>query len=172
MRTTTSPHPQPTGRAAPRHPAADIIRRASATMQDIEQWTVVLYVGGATVDEIASALSVEREKVRQSILHAGLTWRRGTRAIDPLAILREVRCSGVVSLREVGRRLGYSEETVRHTVAALGMGDVVRRLLRMRRRAARRVAIARSTETLSDMAKRTPRVRRLDGRRQAAIRVA
>ena len=159
MRTMTTP--QPTERATTRHAGADIIRRAAATMHETEQWAVVLYVGGATVDEIALALSIGRDEVRDSILRAGLTWRRGARAIDPLAIMREVRCPGVVTLREVGRRLGYSEETVRHTVAALGMGDIVRRLLRMRRRAARRA-------TLSDVAKRPVRVRGIDTRRPAA----
>jgi hypothetical protein len=167
MRTITTP----TERAT-RHPGADIIRRAAATMHDTEQWAVVLYVGGATVDEIAPALGISRDEVRHSILRAGLTWRRGARVIDPLAIMREVRCPGVVTLRDVGRRLGYSEETVRHTVAALGMTDIVRRLMRMRRRAARRAAVEGSTPALGDLVNRSPRVRGIVSRRPAAARVA
>jgi hypothetical protein len=88
-------------------------------------------------------------------MSAGLACRRGVRQIDPLAILREVRKSGTLSLRTVAARLAYSEETVRHSIAALGMTEAVRRLLRLRRRSARRVAVANvgiAREQLSDEA--------------------
>jgi len=56
-----------------------------------------------------------------------------------------VRKSGTLSLKEVAARLDYSEETVRHSVQALAMGEAVRRLLRLRRRAARRAAVAEAS---------------------------
>ncbi|HKO16594.1 MAG TPA: DeoR family transcriptional regulator, partial [Gemmatimonadaceae bacterium] len=101
------------------------------------QWAMVLYLGGATVEDIAASLGVGREIVRQALADAGLPSRRGTRAVDPLAIMREVRRPGTLSLREVAQRLGYAEDTVRHGIVALGMAEAVRRLLRLRRRATR-----------------------------------
>lgn len=106
-----------------------------------EAWVEALYVGGATVDEIARLLGTDREWVRQCVGRSGLTCRRSDRQVDALAIMREVRKSCTLSLKEVAARLGYSEDTVRHSIAALGMSEAVRRLMRIRRRMARRVAV-------------------------------
>ena len=138
MRTIT---PATANTSADAREGADIPREPEA-VDPREAWVIALYVGGATVDEVAVLLSVPREWVRECVGRAGLTCRRADRKVDALAILREVRKSGTLSLKEVAARLDYSEETVRHSVNALGMSESVRRLLRLRRRAARRVAIA------------------------------
>jgi predicted transcriptional regulator len=75
-------------------------------------------------------------------MDANLARHRGARNIDVLAVMREVRRPGTLTLREVAARLRYSEETVRYSITALGMTESVRRLFRLRRRAARRVAAA------------------------------
>ena len=142
MRTITPPTATTSAEARPED--ADIPRQPDA-FDAREAWVIALYVGGASVDEVAVLLGVAREWVRQCVGRAGLTCRRADRQVDPLAILREVRKPGTLSLKEVAARLDYSEETVRHSVQALAMGEAVRRLLRLRRRAARRAAVAEAS---------------------------
>jgi hypothetical protein len=134
---------------------------------EVEAWVFMLFAGGATVDEIAGAVSFSREWVRQCILSTGLSWRGRARHVDALAILRDVRRTGTLSLREVAARLNYTEETVRHCLSALGMAESVRRLLRLRRRAARRVATANAREAVASI-----EVTAIDARDQVAARVA
>lgn len=141
MRTITPPTATTSAEA---RDDADIPRQPEA-IDAREAWVIALYVGGASVDEVAVLLGVAREFVRECVGRAGLTCRRADRQVDPLAILREVRKAGTLSLKEVAARLDYSEETVRHSVQALGMGEAVRRLLRLRRRAARRAAVAEAS---------------------------
>jgi transposase len=132
-----------------------------------EAWVLVLYQGGASVYEIAALLGAGREWVRQCVLAAGLPWRRGVRQVDALAILREVRRPDTLSLKAVAARLGYSEETVRQSVMALGMSEAVRRLLRLRRRSARRVAAAGVVDGLAALT-----LRAIGARRTQTARVA
>jgi predicted transcriptional regulator len=127
---------------------------------------MALYLGGATVDEIAFALGGARASVRQVVMDAGLARRRG-RPIDVLAITREIRREGTLTLREVAARLGYCEETIRHSIAALAMTEAVRRLFRLRRRAARRVAVANA-----DIEVEAIPVRPIGQRRTPTVRVA
>lgn len=143
------------------------IPRTRLTREQREAWVMALYLGGATVDEIAFALASAPASVRQIVMEAGLVRHRGSRNIDVLAIMREVRRAGTLTLREVAARIGYSEETVRHSIAALGMTESVRRLFRLRRRAARRVAAANVDLTLDAVPLRT-----IGQRRVAAVRVA
>ena len=153
---STSEDARQDGTDIPRHPQVSDAREA---------WVIALYVGGASVDEVAVLLGVGREWVRQCVGRSGLTCRRADRQVDALAILREVRRSGTLGLKEVAARLGYSEETVRHSIAALGMSESVRRLMRLRRRTARRVAAANATGEVEALplravgARRTPIVR-------------
>lgn len=128
---------------------------------------MALYLGGATVDEIAFVLGTARTVIRQCVMDAGLARHRGARSIDVLAILREVRLPGTVTLKEVAARIGYSEETVRYSIGALGMADSVRRLFRLRRRAARRVAAANA-----DLSPAPVAIDSISTRRSAAVRVA
>ena len=170
MRTITPP-PIPHARTAAKSPAgrqagADIPRRP-VRREEREAWVIAFYMGGATVGEIAGVLAAGREWVRQCVVGAGLAWRRGARQIDAIAILREVRRTGTLSLKEVAARLGYSEETVRQSVAALGMTESVRRLMRLRRRAARRVALANASADLNALP-----LRAIGARRIPAVRVA
>jgi AraC-like DNA-binding protein len=132
-----------------------------------EAWVVALYMGGATLEEVAFVLGNSRSWVRQCVMEAGLARHRGTRNIDVLAILREVRLPATLTLKEVAARLGYSEETVRHGISALGMSESVRRLFRLRRRAARRVAIAKADVLVEALP-----MRGLGTRRSASVRVA
>src|SRR5579864_7568802 len=97
----------------------DIPRTPRLNREQREAWVMALYLGGATVEEIAFVLGSGRTSVRQCVMEVGLA-RRSAKHIDVLAILREVRRSGTISLKEVAARIGYSEETVRHSVAALG----------------------------------------------------
>ena len=128
---------------------------------------MALYLGGATVDEIAFVLGTARTSIRQTVMDTGVARHRGTRNIDVLMIMREVRLTGTLTLKEVAARIGYSEETVRQSIAALGMTESVRRLFRLRRRAARRVAIANADRP------RTPvTLASITGRRSGAVRVA
>src|SRR5262249_46372266 len=108
-----------------------------------------------------------RSSVRQCVMEAGLARHRSTKNVDVLAILREVRRSGTISLREVAVRIGYSEETVRHGVAALGMSEAVRRLFRLRRRTARRVAAG-----TADLPIEAVPLRPIGARRTPTVRVA
>jgi transposase-like protein len=143
----------------------DIPRTPRFTREQREAWVMALYLGGATVDEIALVLGAPRATIRQCVMDAGLARHRGARQIDVLAILREVRVQGTITLREVAARIGYSEETVRHGIAALGMTESVRRLFRLRRRSARRAAAANADLPLAALplrsigARRTPSVR-------------
>jgi len=143
------------------------IPRTRLTREQREAWVMALYLGGATVDEIAFVLGTARASVRQMVMDAGLARHRGARNIDVLVIMSEVRRAGTLTLREVAARIGYSEETVRHSIAALGMTESVRRLFRLRRRAARRVAVANSDLTLEALTLPT-----ISQRRLAAVRVA
>lgn len=120
----------------------DIPRPPRLTREQRESWVMALYLGGATIDEIAFVLGSPRGVVRQCVMEAGVVRHRAARNIDVLAILREVRRTGTLTLKEVAARIGYSEETIRHSIAALGMTESVRRLFRLRRRTARRVAAA------------------------------
>jgi transposase len=156
-----------TARAAASTPVTDISRAPHLNREQREAWVIALYLGGATVDEIAFALGSAREWVRQSVMDAGLARHRGARNVDALAILREVRRTGTLTLREVAARLGYSEETVRHNVTALGMSESVRRLFRLRRRAARRVAAANAALGVEPLP-----LRAIGTRRTPAARVA
>jgi hypothetical protein len=164
MRTITLPTATPSADA--RTDGADIPRSTPAN-DEREAWVMALYLGGASVDEVAVLLGVGREWVRQCVGRAGLTCRRADRQVDALAILREVRKPGTLSLKEVAARLDYSEDTVRHSIAALGMGESVRRLLRLRRRAARRVAVTNTPEQVEAVA-----LRAHAARRAPAVRVA
>jgi len=128
---------------------------------------MALYLGGATIDEISFVLGSARTSIRQCVMDAGLARHRGTRNIDVLAILREVRRQGTLTLREVAARIGYSEETVRHSIAALGMAESVRRLFRLRRRSARRVAAANAALPVTALS-----LHEHDARRTQAARVA
>ena len=153
---TTSADARPEGTDIPRQPDGADAREA---------WVIALYLGGATVDEVAVLLAAPREWVRECVGRAGLTCRRADRKVDALAILREVRKPGTLSLKEVAARLDYSEETVRQSIHALEMAESVRRLFRLRRRAARRVAAANASGevealTLPEIgARRTPTAR-------------
>jgi hypothetical protein len=131
-----------TARAAASTTISDIPRAPRLNREQREAWVIALYLGGATIDEIAFALGSARTWVRQSVMDANLARHRGARNIDVLAVMREVRRPGTLTLREVAARLRYSEETVRYSITALGMTESVRRLFRLRRRAARRVAAA------------------------------
>ncbi|HEY7236154.1 MAG TPA: DeoR family transcriptional regulator [Gemmatimonadaceae bacterium] len=145
----------------------DIPRTPRLNREQREAWVMALYLGGATLEEIAFVLGSGRSSVRQCVMEAGLARHRAVRNIDVLAILREVRRSGTLTLREVAARIGYSEETVRHSVLALGMSESVRRLFRLRRRAARRVAVANA-----DVALEAVPLRPIGTRRTPSIRVA
>ena len=116
---------------------------------------MALYLGGA------------RTAIRQCVMDCGLARHRGARNIDVLAIMREVRQTGTLTLKEVAARLAYSEETIRHSIAALGMTESVRRLFRLRRRAARRAAAANAAPAIAPLT-----VRAITTRRSAAVRVA
>ncbi|HKW48870.1 MAG TPA: hypothetical protein VJN70_15575 [Gemmatimonadaceae bacterium] len=164
MRTLTA-RTVTTSAAAPAR--TDIPRTPRLTREQREAWVMALYLGGATVDEIAFVLGSGRTSVRQCVLEAGLARHRATKNVDVLAILREVRCRGTISLKAVAARIGYSEETVRQSVAALGMSECVRRLFRLRRRTARRVAAANA-----DVAVKAVPIRSIGTRRTATIRVA
>jgi predicted transcriptional regulator len=141
--------------------------RTRLTREQREAWVMALYLGGATVDEIAFVLGSARTSVRQMVLEAGLAPHRAAKHVDVLVILREVRRQGTLTLREVAARIGYSEETVRHSIAALGMTESVRRLFRLRRRSARRVAAANA-----DLALEAMPLRSIAKRAAAAVRVA
>jgi AraC-like DNA-binding protein len=158
-RLTTSADPSTARTEAP--------RPSRLNREQQEAWVLALYLGGATIDEVAFVLGSSRAWVRQCVMEAGLARHRGTRNIDVLAILREVRCTGTLTLKQVAARLGYSEETVRHGIAALGMSESVRRLFRLRRRAARRVAFANA-----DLPIEAVPLRPMGTRRTPTIRVA
>jgi hypothetical protein len=145
----------------------DIPRTPRLNREQREAWVMALYLGGARVEEIAFVLGSARTAIRQCVMDCGLARHRGARNIDVLAIMREVRMSGTLTLREVAARLAYSEETIRHSIAALGMTESVRRLFRLRRRAARRAAAANA-----DIAIVTGAIRALATRRTPAVRVA
>jgi AraC-like DNA-binding protein len=145
----------------------DIPRTPRLNREQREAWVMALYLGGATVEEIAFVLGGARTAIRQCVMDCGLARHRGARNIDVLAIMREVRLTGTLTLKEVAARLTYSEETIRHSIAALGMTESVRRLFRLRRRAARRAAAANT-----DLAIATVAVRALATRRTPAVRVA
>jgi DNA-binding transcriptional ArsR family regulator len=145
----------------------DIPRTPRLNREQREAWVMALYLGGATVEEIAFVLGSGRTSVRQCVMEAGLGRHRSAKNIDVLAILREVRRSGTISLKEVAARIGYSEETVRHSVAALGMSESVRRLFRLRRRTARRVAAANA-----DLPVKAVPIRPIGARRTLTVRVA
>ena len=134
----------------------------------------VLCVGDLMLDEFvygevsrispeapAPVLAVRRSETK--IGGAG----NGARNIDVLAIMREVRRTGTLTLKEVAARLACSEEAIRHSIAALGMTESVRRLFRLRRRAARRAAAANAALVIA-----TPDVRAIATRRSPAVRVA
>jgi predicted transcriptional regulator len=145
----------------------DIPRAPRLNREQRDAWVMALYLGGATVDEIAFALGAARPAIRQCVMDAGLARHRGARNIDVLAILREVRLPGTLTLKEVAGRIGYSEETIRHSIAALGMSESVRRLFRLRRRSARRVAAANA-----DMSIGTLTIRAIGTSRTPHVRVA
>jgi hypothetical protein len=145
----------------------DIPRTPRLNREQREAWVMALYLGGATVDEIAFVLGTARTSIRQIVMDTGVARHRGTRNIDVLMIMREVRLPSTVTLKEVAARIGYSEETVRQSIAALGMTDSVRRLFRLRRRAARRVAVANA-----DLPRTTVTLASITGRRSGAVRVA
>jgi hypothetical protein len=156
-----------TTRAAAHSSVTDIPRRPRLNREQREAWVIALYLGGATVDEISFALGTARSWVRQSVMDANLARHRGTRNIDVLSVLREVRRPGTITLREVAARLSYSEESVRHSITALGMTESVRRLFRLRRRAARRVAAAGAIVAVAPLP-----VRAIGSRRTPVVRVA
>src|SRR4029079_12134399 len=145
----------------------DIPRTPRLSREQREAWVIALYLGGATVEEIAFVLGGARTAIRQCVMDCGLARHRGARNIDVLAIMREVRQTGTLTLKEVAARLAYSEETIRHSIAALGMTESVRRLFRLRRRAARRAAAASADVTTAPVT-----VRAISTRRSAAVRVA
>ena len=142
-------------------------RTSRLNREQQEAWVLALYLGGATLDEVAFVLGSSRSWVRQCVMEAGLARHRAARNIDVLAILREVRLAGTLTLKQVAARLCYSEETVRHGIAALGMSESVRRLFRLRRRAARRVAFANA-----DLPVEALPIRPIGTRRTPTIRVA
>jgi AraC-like DNA-binding protein len=158
-RTVTTSADAPARTGIPRTPRLNREQR--------EAWVLALYLGGATIEEIAFVLGSGRTSVRQCVMEAGLARHRTTRNIDVLAILREVRLPGTLTLKEVAARIGYSEETVRHSIAALGMSESVRRLFRLRRRTARRVAAANA-----DLPIQALPLRPIGTRRTPSIRVA
>lgn len=161
-----------TARTAPARSAVptsitDIPRAPRLTREQREAWVIALYLGGATVDEISFALGAARTWVRQSVMDANVARHRGSRNIDVLTVMREVRRPGTLTLREVAARLRYSEETVRYGITALGMTESVRRLFRLRRRAARRVAAASAAVGVEPLP-----VREIESRRAPVARVA
>jgi DNA-binding transcriptional ArsR family regulator len=150
---------------APARP--DIPRTPRLNREQREAWVMALYLGGATVDEISFVLGSARTAIRHIVMESGLARHRGTRNVDVLAILREVRRAGTLTLKEVAARIGYSEETIRHSIGALGMAESVRRLFRLRRRTARRVAAANADLPLAAMP-----IRPIAARRTQSVRVA
>lgn len=161
-----------TARTAPARAAVptsitDIPRAPRLTREQREAWVIALYLGGATIDEISFALGAARTWVRQSVMDANLARHRGSRNIDVLSVMREVRRPGTLTLREVAARLNYSEEAVRYSITALSMTESVRRLFRLRRRAARRVAAAGAAVTVTSLP-----LREVESRRTPAVRVA
>jgi transposase len=145
----------------------DIPRTPRLNREQREAWVMALYLGGASVDEISFVLGAARTAIRHIVMESGLARHRGTRNVDVLVILREVRRAGTVTLKEVAARIGYSEETVRQSIGALGMTESVRRLFRLRRRTARRVAAANADVLLATMP-----IRPIGARRAPAVRVA
>src|SRR5438105_12591787 len=111
MRTFTARTVTTSGAALAR---TDIPRTPRLNREQRDAWVMAVYLGGATVEEIAFVLGSGRTSVRQCVMEAGLARHRATRNIDVLAILREVRLPGTVTLKEVAARIGSSEETVRH----------------------------------------------------------
>ena len=156
-----------TARAAVPTSVTDISRAPRLSREQREAWVIALYLGGATIDEIAFALGTARSSVRQSVMDANLARHRGTRNVDVLAVMREVRRAGTLTLREVAARMRCSEEAVRYGITALGMIESVRRLFRLRRRAARRVAAAGAEVGVATLP-----VDAMESRRAAVVRVA
>src|SRR4029079_6332741 len=104
----------------------DIPRTPRLSREQREAWVMALYLGGATVEEIAFVLGGARTAIRQCVMDCGVARHRGARNIDVLAIMREVRRTGTLTLKEVAARLAYSEETIPHSLAARTMTEAVR----------------------------------------------
>ena len=64
--------------------------RTRLTREQREAWVMALYLGGATIDEIAFALGSARTSIRNTVLEAGLARHRAAKNIDVLVIMREV----------------------------------------------------------------------------------
>lgn len=91
----------------------------------------MLVMGGHTYGEVAEQLSISRERVRQILAVEGYSVRTSA---DPVRIMRALRDSRTLSMRELGQAVGMSPTGCLTCLHEFGIVDAAYRLLRMRRR--------------------------------------
>jgi hypothetical protein len=98
------------------------------------------YESGATMQEIADVYDVSRERIRQLLIRAtGRSKFGGRQKIDPAVAMRALREAS--SWIDASRRSGISRPALQQLARELGVNAAIRRLYRLRRRAAMLQAI-------------------------------
>jgi hypothetical protein len=99
-------------------------------------WAMLLE-SGQTLTDIANAVGLSRERVRQIIRKEGYDYRRGVgagRPPDPLAVVRALRQPDCVGLGGLAKRASCSQRNAHDVLQALGLWPAAERLWRKRRR--------------------------------------
>lgn len=124
-------------------------------------WAMLLE-SGQTLTDIANAVGLSRERVRQIIRKEGYDYRRGVgagRPPDPLAVVRALRQPDCVGLGGLAKRANCSQRNAHDVLQALGLWPAAERLWRKRRRHRKRtVRLERRAQVVrefSAFAKRT-----------------
>jgi hypothetical protein len=111
---------------------------------------------GHTLSDIANAVGLSRERVRQIMRAEGYDYRRGARGAakptDPLAVVRALRMPRCRNLRVLAITAKCSQQSAQEALVALGLWPAAERLWRNReRRRAQKATRERRAEILREL---------------------
>jgi len=137
-------------------------------LTDSEMATMVH--GGATLDDVAAAAGISRERVRQRLLRIGV---KSARRVDVARLFEVIRMQHVESLTGAAQTAGIHLEAARRSIAQAGLTHAVERLFRLRKRAkgrARTEQLIAAMRALAQRLGRTPTAKDLrDGDRSLGV---
>jgi hypothetical protein len=119
-----------------------------------------LYCSGLSLREVGDELGVSRERIRQYLVDANVHTRHNGWRGRPcaIAVMKAIRAPGVLSFTQAAARSpDLTATTISNAARALGCGEAVRRLFRLRSRARLRedlaqvAAVIGRTPTATDM---------------------
>lgn len=131
-----------------------------------DAFVVSLRQAGHTLQEIGDMLGVSRERARQLLERQGVTKASVAAKVDPLAVLRFARSRECRSFSDIKRHFGTDGVQERKALRALGVGRALRRLFRLRHRAAMQQQIVSQLRTFVEREGRNPTTLELTNHRR------